>query len=132
MDYVKKTKTITVGVIAADSDSSLWALWTLENAIKIVAIRLGVSATNTKADTNYNTVQVKNGSTTVASIANGPNTSAGTTITLGTFADMVVVTAAGANLVAAGDTLSLKVTKTGNGLALAGAILQIEYYDYNA
>ena len=130
MDYVKKTKTIHVGAIAADSDASLWALWKLANAIKIVAIRLGVNADNTKADTNYNTVQVKNGSSVVAAIANGPNGSTGTSITKGTFADMAL-TAANCSP-AAGDTLSLKVTKTGSGLAYAGAVIEIDYYDYNA
>lgn len=128
--YIKKTKTIPVGAIAIDSDSSLWALWTLENAIKIVAIRLGVSATNTKADTNYNTVQVKNGSNVIGAIANGPNTTAGTTIAAGAMAAMALTEA---NCYpAAGDILTLKVTKTGNGLAYAGAVIEIDYYDYNA
>lgn len=128
-DYSIKTKTIFLGAIAIDSDALLYALWKLDHAVKINAIRIGVDATCTKADTNYNTFQVKNGSNVVAAIANGPNTSAGTTLTLGTFADMVV--AAAYAEAAAGDTLSFKITKTGNGLALAGAILQIEYYDYN-
>ncbi len=35
-------------------------------------------------------------------------------------------------LIAHGAVLTLKITKTGNGLAYAGAILQIDYYDYNA
>lgn len=130
MDYVKKTKTITVGAIAADSDSSLWALWTLANAIKIVAVRLGVSATNTKADTNYNTVQLKNGSTVIAAIANGPNTADGTTIAAGAMAAMALTAAS--CYPAAGDILTLKVTKTGTGLAYAGAVIEIDYYDYNA
>lgn len=129
-DYSLKTKTIPVGAIAIDSDSSLWALWTVKHAIKIAAIRLGVSATNTKADTNYNTVQVKNGSNVVAAIANGPNTSAGTTIAAGAFGAMTLTAAY--SECAADDVLTLKVTKTGNGLAYAGAVIEIDYYDYNA
>lgn len=129
-DYHLKTKTIHLGAIAIDSDAFLYALWKVENAIKISAIRIGVNTGCAKADTNYNTFAVKNGSTTVASIANGPNTSAGTSLTAGAFAAMTLVAAAAE--VAAGDTLTLDITKTGNGLALAGAILQIEYYDYNA
>jgi hypothetical protein len=125
-----KTKTIYLGAIAADSDALLKALWKLENAIKITAIRLGVDTTNTKADTNYNTVQVKNGSAVIGTIANGPNSAAGTTIAAGAFGSMAL-TAANC-YPAAGDTLTLKVTKTGNGLAYAGAVLQIEYVDYNA
>jgi len=130
-EYVLKTKHLFLGAIAIDSDALLYALWKVEHAIKISAIRLGVDATCTKADTNYNTLTVRNGSVDVAAVANGPVTG-GTTFTLGTFGDMVVATAAGANILAAGDTLSLKVTKTGNGLAMAGVVMQIEYYDYDS
>lgn len=131
-DYFKQTKTIPVGTIAIDSDSTVWALWTIPNAIKIAAIRIGVNATNTKADTNYNTLKVMNGAVQVASIANGPNSSAGTTIAAGAFGTMTLVTAAGANECAAADVLTLTCTKTGNGLAYAGVIIEIDYYDYNA
>jgi len=131
-EYVLKTKHIFLGAIAIDSDALLYALWKVEHAIKITAIRIGVDATCTKADTHYNSLAVRNAAVDVANVANGPNSAAGTTFTLGTFADMVVVTAAGANILAAGDTLSLKVTKTGNGLAMAGVNMQIEYYDYDA
>lgn len=130
-EYNLQTKHIFVGAIAIDSDALLYALWKVDHAIKISAIRIGVDATCTKADTNYNSLAVRNGSVDVANVANGP-VSGGTTFTLGTFGDMVVATAAGANILAAGDTLSLKVTKTGNGLAMAGVNIQIEYYDYNA
>jgi hypothetical protein len=130
MAYEKKTKTIPVGAIAADSDALLKALWTLPNAIKITAIRLGVDTDNTKADTNYNTVQVKNGSAVIGAIANGPNSTAGTTIAKGAFGALAL-TAANC-FPAAGDVLTLKVTKTGNGLAYAGAVLEIDYYDYTA
>ena len=129
-EYKKQTKTLPVGAIAADSDATLWALWTIPNAIKIAAVRLGVNATNTKADTNYNTVELKNGDTTVASIANGPNSAAGTTIAAGAFGTMALVAAAAE--CAAGDVLTLDVTKTGNGLAYAGVVIEIDYYDYNA
>lgn len=130
--YHLKTKTIHIGAIAIDSDALLYALWKVDHTIKIAAVRIGVNTANTKADTNYNSLAVRNGAVDVANIANGPNTSAGTTIAAGAFGDFVVVTAAGANEIAAGSTLTLKVTKTGNGLAYAGAIIQIEYYDYNA
>ena len=131
-EYFLKTKTIFLGAIAIDSDALLYALWTVPNAIKISAIRLGVNTTNTKADTNYNSLAVRNGAVDVANIANGPNSAAGTTIAAGAFGSMTVVTAASANEVAAAAVLTLKVTKTGNGLAYAGAVLQIDYYDYNA
>ena len=129
-DRFTKVKTIFLGAIAADSNALTYALWTVENAIKITAIKLGVNTTNTKADTNYNTVAVLNGSTTVASIANGPNSAAGTTIAAGAFGTMTLVAAAAE--VAKDDVLTMTVTKTGNGLAYAGAVLQIEYEDMNA
>jgi len=132
MEYVKKTKNIHIGAIAIDSDAIVNALWVIPNAIKIVAIRIGVCSTNTKADTNYNTLAVKNGAVSVASIANGPNSAAGTTIAAGAFGTMTLVTAAGANECAAADVLTLTCTKTGNGLAYAGVNIQIDYYDYNA
>jgi len=128
-DQYTKLHTIHLGAIVADSDALLYALWKVENAIKITAVRLGVNTTNTKQDTNYNTVDLKNGATVVASIANGPNSAAGTTIAAGAFGNMALVAAAAE--VAADNVLTLKVTKTGSGLAYAGAILQIEYIDYN-
>ncbi len=128
-DFFKKTKTIFLGAIVIDSDALLKALWTIPNAIKITAIRLGVEADNTAADTNYNTVQVKNGANVIGTIANGP-VATGATIAKGAFGTMAL-TAANVEC-AADDVLTLKVTKTGNGLAYAGAVLEIDYYDYNA
>lgn len=128
-DRYLKTKTIHLGAIVADSDALLYALWTVPNKIKINAIRLGVNTTNTKADTNYNSLAVRNGATDVANIANGPDSAAGTTIAAGAFGSMAVVAAAAE--VAADAVLTLKVTKTGSGLAYAGAIIQIDYYDVN-
>lgn len=127
--YVKHSKTFPIGDIAADSNALLYALWAVPAAIKIVAARLGVKTLVTKADTNYNTVDLKNGSVVIASIANGP-VSGGTTIAAGAFADITVVpiTQAQETSVAAGDVLTLKVTKTGNGLAFLGAILEVDYY----
>ena len=131
-EYVLKTKEFFVGDVAIDSDAIVYALWTVPHAIKISAARLGVKTLVTKANTNYNTFEIMNGAVSVAAIANGPNSSAGTTIAAGAFGSFVVATAAGANEVAAAAVLTLKTTKTGNGLALAGANIQIEYYDYDA
>jgi hypothetical protein len=129
--YITKVKNIHLGAIAIDSDALLYALWKVDHAIKVTAVRLGVNTSCAAADTNYNTFYVKNGTVVISTIANGP-VAGGTSFVLGTMSACVVTTAAGANLVAAGDTLSFKVTKTGNGLALAGACLQIEYLEYQA
>jgi len=128
-EYVKKTKVFHLGALAASADSVLWAIWKTPAAIKITAARLAANTACNAANTNYNTWNLKNGSVVVASIANGP-ASGGTSFTAGAFSSMTVVDAAGASELAAGDTLSFVSVKQGNGLALVGAVLQIEYYDY--
>ncbi len=130
-EYRLKTKTFFIGDLAIDSDAIVYALWTVPNAIKITAARLGVKTAVTKADTNYNTCTLKAGTVSVASIANGPNSAAGTSITAGAFGTMTVVTAAGANEVAKDTVLTLATVKTGNGLAMVGVNIQIDYYDYD-
>ena len=131
-EYYLKTKSLFIGDLAIDSDAIVYALWTVPNAIKITAARLGVKTAVVKADTNYNTCTIKNGTVSVAAIANGPNSAAGTSIAAGAFGTMTVATAAGANEVAAGAVLTLATVKTGNGLAMVGVNIQIDYYDYNA
>ncbi len=131
MERFKKTHHCSVGAIAADSDLLIWPLWKPANKVKISAIRLGTNTTMTKADTNYNTFTIKNGTVAVAAMANGPNSSAGTTIAAGAYGDFVVATAAGANELAAGDVLTLTSVKTGTGLAVVAASIQIDYYDYS-
>lgn len=129
--YCLKTKELFIGDLAIDSDAIVYALWTVPHAIKISAIRLGVKTAVTAANTNYNTLSIKNGSVTVATLANGP-VSGGTSIVAGAFGSFTVVTAAGAAEVAAASVLTLATVKTGNGLAMAGCNIQIEYYDYDA
>ena len=125
LSMVKSSQTIFVGAIVANSDALLYTLWKVPHAIRILAIRLGVDADCAAADTNYNTFQVKNGSVVVATIANGP-VATGTSFAKGTFSDMTLAASPDFELVA-GDVLTLKVTKTGTGLALAGAVMQIEH-----
>jgi hypothetical protein len=131
-EYELKTKAFPVGDIVASSDAIVYALWTVPHAIKISAARLGVKTLVTKQDTDYNTVQIMNGAVSVAAIANGPNTSAGTTIAAGAFGTMVVATAASANEVAAASVLTLKTTKSGAGLIMYGVVIEIDYYDYDS
>ena len=130
-EYTLKTKEFPVGDIVADSDLIVYALWKVPHAIKIAAARLGVKTTVTKQNTDYNTFEIMNGAVSVAAIANGPNTAAGTTIAAGAFGTMVVATAAGANEIAAAATLTLKTTKTGAGLITYGVVIQVDYYDYD-
>jgi hypothetical protein len=129
--YELKQKQFPIGTHAANSNAIVYALWTVPHAIKITAARLGVNAAVTAQDTDYNTIEIMNGLVSVASIANGP-VAGGSTIAAGAFGAMVVATAAGANEVAAGSVLTLKSTKTGNGLAMTGVAIEISYYDYDS
>ena len=63
--------------------------------------------------------------------SNGP-AATGVSVAAGAFGSFTVVTAAGANEVAAASVLTLATVKNGNGLAMAGVNLQIDYYDYDS
>ena len=127
-NYELKSKIFRLGAVAIDSDAIKYPLWTLTHAIKITAVKLGVTVACAAADTNYNTFTLTDITDTIASIANGP-VSGGTTFAAGVPQAMTLVAAQAIR--AAADVLQFEVTKTGNGLALAGAYIQIDYYDYN-
>lgn len=125
-----KQKSIHIGDIAIDSDAIKYFLWKLKRRIKIVGVRLSSTVACAKADTNYNTFALTDITDTIASIANGPDSAAGTTFAAGVAQDMTLVAAHQEK--AAGVTLQFEVTKTGNGLALNGALVEISYYEYDA
>jgi len=124
-----KTKVMRLGDIAIDSDAIKYPLWKLARAIKISAVYLGADTACTAADTNYNTFKLTDITNTIASIANGP-VAGGTTFAAGVPQAMTMVAAQAIR--AAADQLQFEVTKTGNGLALSGAYVQIDYYEYDA
>jgi len=124
-----KVKTIRIGDIAQDSDAIKYPLWKLKRRIKISAVLLGANVACAAADTNYNTFALTDVTNTIASVANGP-VSGGTSFVAGSMHAMTVVAAHQEK--AAGTQLQLEVTKTGNGLALTGAQIQIEYQEYDA
>ena len=124
-----KTKVFRLGAVAIDSDAIKYPLWKLARAIKISAVYLGVDTACAKADTNYNTFALTDITNTIAEIANGPDSAAGTTFAAGVPQAMTVVDAQAIR--AKDDQLQFEVTKTGNGLALAGAYIQIDYYEYD-
>ena len=126
--YEIKSKIFRLGAVAIDSDAIKYPLWTLTHAIKITAVKLGVTVACTAADTNYNTFALTDITNNIATIANGP-VSGGTTFAAGVPQAMTLVAAQAVR--AAADVLQFEVVKTGNGLALAGAYIQIDYYDYN-
>lgn len=124
-----KTKVMRLGAVAIDSDAIKYPLWKLNRAIKISAVYLGVDTACAAADTNYNTFKLTDITNDIATIANGP-VSGGTTFAAGVPQAMTVVAAQAIR--AADDQLQFEVVKTGNGLALVGAYIQIDYYEYDA
>ena len=126
--YKLKTKYFRLGDIAIDSDAIKHSLWTLQRRIKIAAVRLTTVTIVTAANTNYNTFKLTDGTNIIASIANGP-VAGGTTWAAGVAQAMTLVAAYQERAAAA--VLKFEVTKTGNGLAMDGAALEIDYYDYD-
>lgn len=113
--------------IAADSDALAHQLKYNETgyAFVVKAARINGEAAVAAADTNYNTYQIKNGSTVVASLANGPAAS-GTAIPIGSSAGAAFALGTGSLVVGPGEFLWLDITKTGSGLAVPGARIQID------
>jgi len=124
-----RTKVFRLGDILIDSDAIKYPLWLLARAIKIHACYLGSDTACAKADTNYNKFALTDITNDIATIANGPDSAAGTTFAAGVPQAMTVVAAQAIR--AAADQLQFEVTKTGNGLALHGAYIQIDYYEYD-
>ena len=121
--------TFMVGDYAADSDAIKTALTKLDHAIKITGIKVAHDTAITAQDTDYNTVAITDGTNTIASFATGP-AATGQSFVAGTFVALTLVAAYVEQ--AAAQTLKVEYTKTGNGLAGSGLVVQIEYVDYNA
>lgn len=107
--------------LAIDEDGKKFPVWRAPYACRVTGAYLIPGSTVAKADTNYNTYALVKGSTTIASIANGPNSSAGTSFTAGT-AQALTVTETD---LAAGDLVYLTSTKAGNGLAMNEVQVQL-------
>jgi hypothetical protein len=107
---------------AIDEDGKHFPIWVADIACRVKSAKLLPGSTVNKADTNYNTYSLMAGaSTTVASIANGPNSSAGTSFTAGTEQDLTVTETD----LAVGDELWVKSVKQGNGLAMNEVTFQV-------
>ena len=128
--YVELQKSFVLGVIAIDSDAIKIPLWKPKSKIKITGVRIGADTACAKEKTNYNTFQLTDVTNVIASIANGPDSAAGTTFVAGSFHDMTLV--ALYQEVPADTQLQFEIVKTGNGLALARTVLEISYYDYGS
>lgn len=123
--------TIAFEDFPADGDALEPIAWVAKRAGRVTAAALGAEAAVAAADTNYNTFSLKNGSTEIASLANGP-ASTGVAIPIGAATGTMTLTTTVANRAfSEGDVITLESTKTGNGLAVAGPILKltVEYTD---
>lgn len=110
--------------LAADADALKFKIAQAPSgfAFKVVAARASAKTAVTAADTDYNTLNLKNGSIVCASLANGP-ASGGVSVPIGTSASGAF-TLGSSVVVSSGESLVLVPVKTGTGLAIEG--LQIE------
>ena len=121
-----KTATMFLSDLPADPSTRQYTVHVAEEAIEILSWGLTTHTTAvTKADTNYTTWTLTNGSSAVGAIANGPNTAAGSSIALGVISAGSVDDAY--SCIDEGDVLTLEGVKTGTGLIIAGAIITIKY-----
>ena len=127
-EYKVKTAHLFCRDTVADSSALLFPLMVVPAKIKITAFRVGASAAITAADTNYNTINLKNGSNIVSGIATGP-VAGGISIAAGAFASGTLVAAY--TEFAAADVMTLAIAKTGTGMAYTGLVIQIDYLEYN-
>ena len=124
-----KIKLLAIGDYVANSDAIKTPVWVLDHKIKITAVKAAHDTAITAQDTDYNTVALTDGTNTIASFATGP-AATGQSFTAGVFVALSVVAAYAEQ--AAAQNLRVEYTKTGNGLAGSGLVIQIEYIDYNA
>lgn len=116
-----------MGDLDANENSKEKVVWVPDVGGKLTAAKITTDAAVNKADTNYNTYAIKNGSTSMATIANGPNSAAGTTTVAGTFSTMTLSTTLTNRAFSSGDVITIEPTKTGNGLAWPGACICLQY-----
>lgn len=118
------SKTFYLHDITADSDALVIPLWKPPYAITIKRILMGVDTAITAQDTHYNKIDITDGTNIIATVSTGP-ASGGQSFTAGTFVTLTL----DADYVAIANTKTLQVdfTKTGNGLAMSGLNIQIDY-----
>lgn len=71
-ELMYQEETFHLGDFIADSDTIVTPIKKLTKAITITAVKIGADTAITAADTNYNTIALKNGASTIASVATGP------------------------------------------------------------
>lgn len=120
----KYSLTFQVGDIAADSDAIKIPLWVPPANITLKKCMMGVDTDVAAADTNYNKIDLTDGTNVIATTSNGP-VSGGNSFTAGTLEEIALV--ADYVAVTSAEQLWLEFTKTGNGLAMSRMTVQIDY-----
>lgn len=113
-----------LGDLAVDQDSLEPIVWVADCPCRVTAVALSADAAVNAADTNYTTWVLTNGSTTIATIADGPVLT-GSSLAAGAFTAATVTTTVADREVAKDDVLTFQATDTGDGLAIPGATLKI-------
>lgn len=119
---------VNVGDLAADGNAFAHALYKVPAqctaGITIKRVLMSVDTAVVAADTNYNTFAITDGTNTITSVANGP-AATGQSFSVATPVELTLVSTYVNQ--AAGQTLKLTSTKTGNGLAMSAVMVQIDY-----
>jgi hypothetical protein len=115
---------VNVGDIAADSDAIVHALLKPKSAITIKRLLTGVDTAISAADTDYQTLNITDGTNVIATVSTGP-AATGQSFTAGTFVELTV-DATYANI-ANTETIKAAFAKTGNGMAMSALQIQIDY-----
>ena len=121
-------KMIRIGDMAADEDSKNIHLFIADFDGVLTSAKLAADASTADRDTNYNTYALINagsagtGSTSMATLANGPD-SGGVTISATVGGAMTLSSTLANRAFSAGDHIKLTSTKSGSGQAVPGAAI---------
>lgn len=108
--------------IAAGTDADLYLANPHSYPVQVERVYIVANAALTANDTNYTTLTLKNGSTSL--ITARPTTVAGTGFTAGEVESQAVLAAAGADLVIEpGAAIVFEKTDSGSGVAFNGAVV---------
>jgi len=127
-ELMRRTISVNVGDIAADSDAIKHCLYKIPAqmtaGITIKRILLSVDTAITAADTNYQTVNITDGTNTIATVDTGP-ASGGQDFVVGT----PVALTLDADYVAqdAGNVITMEFSKTSSGMTMSALTAQIDF-----
>ena len=116
---------VNAGDIAANNNAFKVPVFKPPYAITVKRVLMGVDADIVAADTDYNTVNLTDGTNVIATVSIGPVLT-GTSFTAGTFEELAVVTTYA--VVTAAEQMYIEFVKTGTtGMAMSNLCMQIDY-----